>query len=161
LNSLADVQVHRGWRPDSDLLIRLRRLFTYSPGDDRATGYLYTEGEQPWPGELADAGPRLLADLDKLLGVRFPIVAFQAYLDGAGCGWHTDGPFDLQAVLSLGVARTFGTRRLDGPAEWIRVEHGDLVVMPSGFQNDHEHCVPVEEITGERCSLVFRTAVRS
>lgn len=153
------MQIHRGWRPDGDLLIRLRRLFTYGPGDSRATGYLYSEGEQPWRSELANVGPRLLADLDDLLGVRFPIVAFQAYLDGAGCDWHTDSPFDYQAVLSLGVTRTFGIRQIGGPPEWIQVEHGDLVVMPSGFQVDHEHCVPVEDVVGERCSIIFRTPV--
>jgi len=29
--------------------------------------------------------------------------------------------------------------------------------MPSGFQAEWEHCVPAEDVPGERCSLVFRT----
>ena len=30
--------------------------------------------------------------------------------------------------------------------------------MPPGFQDEHEHCVPAEDVTGERCSIVFRSA---
>lgn len=150
-----ELGVHRAWHPDPELLAAVRAEFTYGPGDDRATGYLY--GEHGWPAPLATAGPALLAGLDALLGVRFTIVAFQAYRDGAGCGWHTDSPFDAQAVLSLGVTRTFGTRRPDTDPIWTRVGHGDLVFMPSEFQAEWEHCVPVEHVPGERVSLVFRT----
>lgn len=151
------MEVRRGWRPDPDLLAAVRKTFSYEPGEDRATGYLYAAGEQDWPAPLADVGPGLLAELDVALGVRFPIVAFQAYLDGSGCGWHTDDAFDAQAILSLGVTRTFGVRPNGGEPEWLKVRHGDLVVMPAGFQVGHEHCVPVEDAPGERVSLVFRT----
>lgn len=157
----AALHVHRGWRDDLGLLDAVRGLFTYGPGEDRATGYLYVEGEQPWPATFAHAGPVLLDDLADLLGVRFTVVAFQAYRDGAGCDWHTDDAFDAQAVLSLGVTRSFGVRRTGGEPEWTRVQQGDLVYMPSGFQRDWQHCVPVEEAPGERCSLVFRTVARS
>ncbi len=158
---MAELGVHRGWRPDAELLYAARSVFTYGPGDNRATGYLYTAGEQPWPEQFTDHGPRLLDSLRDLLGVDFPIVAFQAYRDGAGCGWHADSPFDAQAVLSLGVTRTFGTRPVGGEPVWIRVHHGDLVVMPSGFQVGYEHCVPEDLAAGERISLVFRTVARS
>ncbi len=150
-----DLGVHRGWNDDPGLLDAVRGQFAYGPGDDRATGYLY--GEQPWPAALTAAGPRLLDGLNDLLGIRFTIVAFQAYRDGSGCGWHTDSPFDAQAVLSLGTTRTFGTRRLGEEPIWTKVGHGDLVSMPSGFQSEWEHCIPVEDVTGERVSLVFRT----
>lgn len=158
---MSDLRVYRKWKADADLLIHVRREFAYGPGDNRATGYLYSVGEQLWPGCFAQAGPALLDDLDQLLGIRFTIVAFQAYMDGAGCDWHQDGPFDAQAVLSLGVTRTFGVRPLGGDPEWVQVGHGDLVVMPSGFQSRYQHCVPVEDVAGERCSLVFRTVTRS
>lgn len=141
------------------MLEAVRSLFSYGAGDDRATGYLYGDG-QPWSSRLAELGPALLDDLDSLLGVRFTIVAFQAYRNGSGCDWHADTPFDAQAVLSLGATRTFGVRPLGGEPEWVSVRHGDLVFMPSGFQSSHEHCVPVEDVPGERCSLVFRTAAR-
>lgn len=82
---------------------------------------------------------------------------FQAYRDGAGVGWHADEGYDVQAVLSLGVTRTFGVRRPDAEPEWVAAESGDLLVMPSGFQSLWQHCVAVEDVTGERCSLVFRS----
>jgi alkylated DNA repair dioxygenase AlkB len=144
------------------LLAAVRTLFEYGPGEDRATGYLYGDG-QPWPQALAELGHALLDDLEQLLAVRFEVVAFQAYRNGAGCPWHADTPFDAQAVLSLGATRTFGVRRTgDGRSSTMRgVADGDLVVMPSGFQTEWEHCVPVEEEPGERVALVFRTIVRS
>ncbi len=42
--------------------------------------------------------------------------------------------------------------------ERLSLAHGDLLVMPAGFQDEWEHCVPVEDATGERCSIVFRAA---
>lgn len=153
--------VFRAWRRDASLLAAVRGLFSYEPGGDRATGQVYAEGEQDWVPGFGEVGPALLNDLAALLGVRFTIVIFQAYRNGAGCDWHADPPFDAQAVLSLGVSRTFGTRRTGGEPEWMTVDHGDLVHMPSGHQLDHEHCVPVERAPGERVSLVFRTVARS
>jgi hypothetical protein len=126
-------------------------LFSYGPGDDRATGYLYAEGEQPWPESLARrTGPALCAALGQRFGERFTVVAFQAYRDGSGCDWHADTPFGAQAVLSLGVTRTFGVRWVGGEPTWIKVGHGDLVYMPPGFQDDRQHSVPTEDVTGER-----------
>lgn len=155
----SDLQVYRRWRDDPGLLAALRECFAYGPGDDRATGCLYAPADgQDWPAPLAETGPALLADLAALLGVRFTIVAFQAYRDGSGCGWHADTPFGAQAILSLGVTRTFGVRHAVGGSERrFQVAHGDLVVMPDGFQDGWEHCVLAEDVPGERCSLVFRT----
>lgn len=155
-----EAHVYRRWNSNPELLDAVRALFTYGPGDDRATGYLFTAGERDWPPVLTADGPILLAGLAELLDVQFTIVAFQAYRNGSGCDWHTDGPFDAQAVLSLGVTRTFGIRRPDEAPVWMLVEHGDLVSMPSGFQSEWEHCVPVEDVPGERVSLVFRTVAR-
>jgi alkylated DNA repair dioxygenase AlkB len=155
-----DLAVFRKWNDDPGLLDAVRGLFTYGPGDDRATGSLYAAGEQEWPAPLATAGPTLLAALDALLGIQFTIVAFQAYRNGSGCDWHSDDPFDAQAVLSLGVTRTFGVRPLDGEPQWTSVAPGDLVVMPSGFQSEWQHSVPVEDVIGERVSVVFRTVAR-
>jgi alkylated DNA repair dioxygenase AlkB len=158
--SSTDLLVCPKWRDDPVLFAAARALFTYGGGDDRATGQLYADGEQGWPASFVEAGPALLDALDGMFGVRFTVVAFQAYRDGAGCAWHADTPFDAQAVLSLGVSRTFGVRPTGGEPQWVKVEHGDLVYMPPGFQVLHEHCVPVEDVAGERISLVFRTVVR-
>jgi alkylated DNA repair dioxygenase AlkB len=152
----------RGWRAhDRDLLPALRTLFTYTarePG--RATGWLYLPDRPPfaaWPPVLAMLGPFLLDALERDTGIAFGACAFQAYLDGTGCGWHHDRDWAAQAVLSLGVTRSFGLRR-GGREEFVALAHGDLLVMPPGFQESWEHCVPVEDIPGERCSLVFRSA---
>lgn len=144
------MQVFPGWLGDTDLLPAVRSVFEFEPGDDRATGYL----SEDW--DLLD---RLEADL----GVRFTIMAFQAYRNGSGCDWHADTPFDAQAVLSLGATRTFGVRaQPSGSPTWVAVHHGDLVYMPPGFQTEWQHCVPVEpDKPGERVSLVFRTVARS
>jgi alkylated DNA repair dioxygenase AlkB len=150
-----DLRVFRRWCTDPDLLTGVRGLFAYGAGEDRATGYIYAAGEQDWPDGFP--GPFLLEDLERDLEVRFTVALFQAYRNGAGCEWHTDDPFDAQAVLSLGVTRTFGVRPVGGEPEWVEVGHGDLVYMPPGFQQEYEHCVPVEGAPGERYSLVFRT----
>jgi alkylated DNA repair dioxygenase AlkB len=138
-------------------------VFAYTDREpDRATGYLFSAAQAgalpvtPWPAPLSRLGPELLRDLEAATGARFPVVAFQAYLDGAGCSWHHDRDWDVQAILSLGVTRTFGLRR-EGRESFTRLAHGDLLVMPSGFQQEWEHCVPVEDAPGERCSLVFRS----
>lgn len=153
-----ELGVYRNWNTYPELLDAARRLFTYGPGEDRATGYIYATGEQDWP--VGFPGPGLLDELDRSLGIGFTVALYQAYQDGAGCDWHTDDAFDAQAVLSLGVTRTFGVRPVGGDAEWLKVGHGDLLYMPPGFQQGHEHCVPVEPAPGERVSLVFRTVRR-
>jgi alkylated DNA repair dioxygenase AlkB len=156
---MPDLRVVRDWDSGRGLFEAARSLFEFGPGDDRATGQLYAEGEQGWPDRFAERGPRLLVDLDALLGVRFTIVIFQAYRNGSGCDWHADTPFDAQAILSLGITRTFGILSNTG-GNWYSLHHGDLVFMPSGFQSQWKHCVPVEHVPGERVSLVFRTVAK-
>jgi alkylated DNA repair dioxygenase AlkB len=150
-----------GWLAgDSEILPALRPLYAYDAAG-RATGWLLLQDRPPvtaWPAPFAESGPRLLAALEETTGIRFTACCFQAYLDGAGCGWHHDRDWAAQAVLSLGVTRTFALRR--GARETrVPLAHGDLLVMPPGFQDEREHCVPAEDVPGERCSLVFRSAI--
>ena len=154
-------QVLRGWRGgDTQLLPAVRRVFAYDerePG--RATGWLWFPAGPPvtaWPGPLADLGPWLLADLKTELGTAFTVCCFQAYRDGTGVGWHADPQWSAQAILSLGVTRSFGLRGPGGET-FTRLAHGDLLFMPPGFQDEWQHCVPEEEAPGERVSLVFRS----
>jgi alkylated DNA repair dioxygenase AlkB len=121
--------------------------FTFAPGEDRATGEFVPD-------------PKMLDGLERQFGIRFDTFAFQAYRNGSGTDWHADTPFDAQAVLSLGATRTFGVRAAMSEPTWLPVSHGDLVYMPSGFQDEWQHCVKVEDEPGERVSLVFRTAKR-
>jgi len=159
LAEVPDLRVVRKWHTDPVVLDALRGLYRYEGNDDRATGILFGEGRN-WPLPFAAIGALLLADLHALLGIAYEIVAFQAYRNGAGTGWHTDTPFDAQAILSLGVTRTFGVKNGDGDPHYVKLGHGVLVIMPSGFQKAWQHSVPIEEVTGERCSLVFRTVLR-
>jgi len=145
-----------GWRLDSAFLPAVRSLFEFD--GDRATGNLYGDGKD-WPDPLAVEGPALLDALEAEVGIRFTHVAYQAYRNGSGCDWHSDTPFEAQAVLSLGTTRKFGIRRIGGAGDpvWFSVRHGDLVYMPPGHQDEFQHCVPVEDEPGQRVSLVFRT----
>lgn len=152
--------LYQHWYDGHHIIPALHQSFSYGIHEDRATGSLYSKADgQDWPAGFASVGPLLLDLLDGLTGVKFEIVAFQAYRNGSGCGWHADTPFDSQAILSLGVTRTFGIRPAGGEASWLRLGHGDLMYMPAGFQVGWEHCVATENVIGERCSLVFRTPV--
>ena len=159
-------QLFRGWRTDSAVILAaLRTQYSYTEREpDRATGWLWSArriGMLPvtsWPEPLAELGDQLIASLEESTGVRFEAACFQAYLNGTGCGWHYDRDWDEQAILSLGITRKFGLRRDGGEEEFIDLADGDMLFMPSGFQYDWEHCVPVEDVKGERCSIVFRAS---
>lgn len=152
------LRVFRRWKDDDELLSLVRESFAYGPGDNRATLYALADGA--WVPPLSDVGPVLLVELFDLLGVRFTVVAIQAYRDGSAMtGWHADTAFDAQAILSLGATRTFGlTDHARTKFKFMRLRSGDLIYMPPGFQDDWLHSIPAEQHgTGERCSLVFRT----
>lgn len=153
-----DYRLFPGWRGgDTQILPALQQCYAYdATWPDRATGWVYGPAPgSPWAPSLADLGPSLLADLERDIGTRFTAACFQAYRDGTGCDWHHDRQWGAQAVLSLGVTRTFGLRNADGE-QFLSMAHGDLLVMPAGFQDSWEHSVPVEDAPGERCSIVFR-----
>jgi alkylated DNA repair dioxygenase AlkB len=139
------------------LLPALRQVLAWD--GDRATGWLYLEDRPPvtgWPPPFAAAGPQLLDAVAAEVGAGFTAVCFQAYRNGTGCGWHHDRDWAAQAILSLGVTRTFAVRR-PGEEHAFPLHHGDLLYMPPGFQDEWEHAVPAEPVQGERCSLVFRS----
>lgn len=156
----AEIQVYRQWLSDKGLLAALRRSFTYAKGDDRASGFLYVMGGDAWPASLSTRGPLLLQDVSDLVRTPLTMVSFQAYKDGSGCEWHADSGIDVQVILSLGVTRTLRLRSIGGGEETaLSLDHGDLIVMPSGFQKMCEHTVPIEDVKGERCAMVFRSAL--
>jgi hypothetical protein len=156
------LNIHRDWLEDDDLKRRLfvgaRASLTYDL-HGRATRYAYVEDEQDWPVYLKEEGPQILAMVNEYLKMDFPIVALQGYrYHYSWTDWHSDMPFDEQAILSLGAGRDLGLRQPGGDEHMIRLFSGDLVHMPSGFQRDWEHCVPQDiDKTGERISFVFRT----
>ena len=168
-------EVFHIWREnDTELLPLLRTLYSYSEREpDRATGWLWSDGQhgqlppRDWPEALKDAGPEL-AEAIRRKSWRSPnrdaytAAAYQAYLNGSGTGWHYDREWDCQAILSLGVTRTFGVRsRENGKTAMVPVRHGSLLLMYPGFQDRFEHCVlPEPDVRGERVSVVFRGCYR-
>lgn len=157
---MTEAQIVRGWHKDADyLLSALHTVFSYTDREPcRATGWLYLPQEgKVWPDVFSNIGPQLFSGLLAATGTRFTAACFQAYLNGSGCDWHYDRDWDAQAIISLGVTRSFGLRRNGGEELFMSLHHGDLLVMPPGFQHEWEHCVPEEESEGERCSLVFRS----
>lgn len=94
----------------------------------------------------------------------FNSVLFNRYRTGEdSIGWHSDnepelGPDPTVASISLGSPRWFKIRPKTppDPIGKVRLQHGDLLVMPSGFQARFQHSIPREARAKERVSLTFR-----
>jgi len=78
--------------------------------------------------------------------------------------WHSDDEPEMDsnhaiASLSLGASRAFLIRPIaDKKAlESYLLTSGSLLVMPAGFQQTHQHCVPKSQSAcGTRVNLTFR-----
>jgi alkylated DNA repair dioxygenase AlkB len=78
--------------------------------------------------------------------------------------WHSDDEPEMDsnhaiASLSLGASRAFLIRPIaDKKAlESYLLTSGSLLVMPAGFQQTHQHCVPkLQTSCGTRVNLTFR-----
>jgi alkylated DNA repair dioxygenase AlkB len=100
------------------------------------------------------------------LGQNFNSILFNLYRDGLdSMGWHSDderalGDKPVIASLSVGAARDFLIRPKGGRAVRHSLKHGDLLVMPSGFQETHQHCVPkMVSVRAPRINVTFRTVL--
>ncbi len=97
-------------------------------------------------------------------GTKFNSVLLNRYRDGQdGISWHSDdekelGADPVVASISLGSSRRFLTKCRETKAvESFQLAHGDLMVMPAGFQRTHTHSIPkAARVAGERISLTFR-----
>lgn len=91
-------------------------------------------------------------------------ILLNRYRDGSdSIGWHADdepelGPDPIVASLSLGASRDFHIREVDvsNTGQKVSLGHGDLFIMPAGFQTTHQHAIPKRAKAGERISLTFR-----
>jgi alkylated DNA repair dioxygenase AlkB len=78
--------------------------------------------------------------------------------------WHSDDEPEMDskhpiASLSLGASRAFLFRPVSGkkPVQTYVLTSGSLLVMPAGFQQRHQHCVPKSKTPcGPRVNLTFR-----
>lgn len=119
-------------------------------------------GSAPMPGWAAE----LLARVSEVAGCRFNSILLNRYRDGRdSIAWHRDderelGQRPIVASLSLGAARRFLVReRATKEVSEVLLGHGDLLVMPAGMQDTHEHSIPKTAVAGERISLTFRRLV--
>ena len=137
---------------------------------DEAYQYSYSKGRvvleaQPWPDWLRELRDRISAET----GYQFPLVIGNRYDSGKDhIGWHDDGRPQLGtapaiASISLGATRRFQTRAkpsYKGERTAITtyiLTHGDLVVMPPGFQETHRHRLVKEaNSNGIRVNWTFR-----
>jgi alkylated DNA repair dioxygenase AlkB len=92
-------------------------------------------------------------------------VLLNRYVDAQdSVSWHSDSEPEMDsahpiASLSLGASRTFLVRPVTGK-DAVRtyvLTSGSLLVMPPGFQQRYQHCVPKSKTPcGSRINLTFR-----
>jgi alkylated DNA repair dioxygenase AlkB len=78
--------------------------------------------------------------------------------------WHSDDELEMDsehaiASLSLGASRAFLVRPITGTkaVQTYVLTSGSLLVMPAGFQQRYQHCVPKSQTPcGSRVNLTFR-----
>jgi alkylated DNA repair dioxygenase AlkB len=131
---------------------------------DAGCNYLYSNSvllePLPWTAELLEVRSRIESDT----GYRFNIVLCNRYRDGRdSVGWHNDnepsmGTMPAIASISLGVTRKFQLRpRAGGKSVNYWLEHGSLLLMQPGCQEDWVHQIPkTSSSIGERINLTFR-----
>lgn len=95
---------------------------------------------------------------------RFNSLLLNRYRNGEQrMGWHSDNETELGerpciASISLGVARPLRFRWKDRSREAFNVwmEHGSLLLMGPGIQQQLEHALLPRRIDGERINLTYR-----
>ena len=124
---------------------------------DQPYVYSYSSGKvsytaEPWPEWLE----HLRDTIEVTTGYLFPLVIGNKYDSGRDhIGWHDDnrlelGPMPAIASVSLGETRRFQVRRKPTfkgektPIKTFELGHGDLIVMPPGFQETHKHKIMQE-----------------
>jgi len=116
----------------------------------------------PWIEELLS----LRAKLESFCGVSFNSVLANLYRNGQdSMGWHSDdepelGEKPVIASLSLGGTRRFllkHRRHKSARAQEFSLEHGSLLLMHGGVQNEWRHSVPkTRRSVPPRINLTFR-----
>ena len=111
--------------------------------------------------------------------IDFDCALMNLYPDGSSaCAWHTDPEMGTvwdrdSVIVSIGETRRFAFRKLagggdktqnDGEEEqvWVRVHHGDCILMRDDCNDNWEHCVFGKENDSNnaaRISLVFKKAL--
>lgn len=130
---------------------------------DQGIQYRYAENQlqrQDWNDILWT----IKQDVETACGETFNSVLVTHYRDGQDyVGWHADDENELGrrpviASLSLGVGREFHYRHKQTADKGaLTMNDGELLVMQAGFQEEWQHCVPLQsEVNGARINLTFR-----
>lgn len=158
---LHDLREHVAWRsaerPMYDRIVTVPRLTAHF---SRARS---SSGEPPPP-----AGLDLLARRFEVhYGSPFPTVGCNWYRDGNdSVAWHADRvrrPGDsIVAIIGVGQRRPFLLRPSNGgrSRRWL-VGDGDLIVLGGTVQAGWQHAVPKVRHSGERISIMIRSATAS
>jgi alkylated DNA repair dioxygenase AlkB len=113
-----------------------------------------------WTSEIETVRERIQAQY----GGAYNSVLLNRYLnEDDSVSWHSDDEPEMDpthpiASLSLGAPRLFRVR-LTGSRESRNylLTSGSLLVMPAGFQQKYQHCVPKSKTPcGTRVNLTFR-----
>ena len=99
----------------------------------------------PWTPELQ----AIRKKVEPLAGIRFNTVLLNYYRDGNdSVAWHSDkesimGSQPVIASVSFGEIRSFDIRNKSDHSEKysVRLEHGSLLLMKSGLQEQWEHSI--------------------
>ena len=116
--------------------------------------------------------PEIEAIRDKIQAVyngNYNSVLLNRYVnDQDSVAWHSDDEPEMDsthpiASISLGAARGFLVRPISdkittkGAVQTYTLTSGSLLLMPPGFQQRYEHCVPKSQTPcGRRINLTFR-----
>lgn len=117
----------------------------------------------PWHPLVADLRDRLNAQLPPTTPL-FNSVLINRYRSGDDrMGWHCDnerelGPLPVIASISLGASRPMRFRWKDrrSPAFNVWLDHGSLLWMGPGCQEQLEHALLPRSSVGQRVNLTFR-----
>lgn len=113
-----------------------------------------------WAPEVKALRDRIQA----LYGGEYNSVLLNRYRGGKdSVSWHADDEKEMDpqhpiASISLGECRKFLVRANDTrEIQTFLLSSGSLLIMPAGFQSNHQHSVPKTKMpTRERINLTFR-----
>jgi len=113
-----------------------------------------------WTWEIETVGERIRAQY----GGAYNSALLNRYLNEQdSVSWHSDDEPEMDhahpiASLSLGASRIFRVRAIRSKeARSYLLTSGSLLVMPPGFQQKYQHCVPKSKTPcGTRINLTFR-----
>ena len=124
--------------------------------------YKYS-GKDLRPIALTPTVNKILEEVNELTDRKFNSVLANFYRNGSDkMGYHKDNEPELgvQPVVvsvSFGGSRYFNFKKEGEKAHKVLLEHGDVFIMKTGFQNEFSHAVPPSKTLIEpRISLTFR-----